>query len=197
MNANIDSMKSKIVSKKAVQWGRVLRVEELHANEFLVKNFVETLKSNHPDLTEAQIEEEKTKMIVRDNLYNLAMDEVSSAYNIEVHEDDQREREEEFRKSHPFFTEEQVKSNARVSIYKQLIYEDLAKEWEIEVTTEATKMVLENFYQHTGKSVNEYLNNPEKLEGVKGSILEQLITERIMNAFGQEVNAESKVSQKS
>ncbi|AHC39931.1 hypothetical protein OVS_01900 [Mycoplasma ovis str. Michigan] len=177
-------LRSRIVSKKPVKWGKVLRIERLYFNESLVQNFVESLKANRPKISEEEIEQEKRRMIMRDNLFNAAMDEVSSAYTVEFDESELAEKKEEFKRGNSNFSEEQIENNAKIIIFKQLIYDDLAKDWEIEVTDDLAKHVLENYYKQTGKSIREYFTDAEKMSTVKESVLEQLITERIMNAFG-------------
>ncbi|PYC99604.1 hypothetical protein B4U78_015805 [Microbacterium esteraromaticum] len=183
-NSPAPRLRSKITKKKAVQWGKVLKIEKLYFNESLVRNFVETLKANKPKISEEEIEQEKKRMIMRDNFFNMAMDEVASAYTVEYDTAELAEKEEEFKKVHVNFTEEQVKNHAKITIFKQLIYDDLARDWEIVVSDDLAKHVLENYYKQTGKSIREYFTDPAKMSTVKESILEQLITERIMNAFG-------------
>lgn len=190
-------LRSRIVKRKAIQWGKVLKIERLYFNESLVKNFVDTLKANKPKISEEEIEQEKKRMIMRDNFFNLAMDEVSSAYTVEYDTTELAEKEEEFKKVHVNFTEEQIKNHAKITIFKQLIYDDLARDWELTVTDDLAKQVLENYYKQTGKSVREYFTDPEKMSTVKESILEQLITERIMNAFGSHFELKENNSAKS
>lgn len=145
---------------------------------------MENLKRNRPNITEEEIEQEKRQMIMRDNLFNAAMDEISSAYTVDFDDSEIAEREESLKQTNVNFTEEHLKNHAKITIFKQLIFQDLARDWELVVTDELAKEVLENHYRQTGKSIREYLTDPEKMSSVKENLLEQMITERIMNAFG-------------
>lgn len=81
-------MKTKIKSKKAIQWGKVIVIEELFANESSLKAVTENLKTSKPDITQDEIDQEIQNMVMKENYYNRVMDELSSAYEIEFDEEE-------------------------------------------------------------------------------------------------------------
>ncbi|KMZ96278.1 hypothetical protein PVNG_02416 [Plasmodium vivax North Korean] len=188
----LSTLRSRIVNRKPVKWGQTLVITELRVNDVMVGNFVKALKTNRPNITEPELEKEKNNILIKDNLFNLAMDKVAEAYEIEVDPEDLREREEEIRSGVKDMTEEQIKGTARISILKQLIFEDLAKQWEIVVDEEFAKKMLNNFYKQTGRSVRDILEDPVKLAGIRDNIKDEIITERIVNAFGSRIELKAK-----
>lgn len=176
-------MKTKIKSKKAIQWGKVIVIEELFANESSLKAVTENLKTSKPDITQDEIDQEIQNMVMKENYYNRVMDELSSAYEIEFDEEEINTRVKALKESNPNAPEENLVALSKIGFVKKLIYDDLAAQWELVVSDDMAKQTLENFYKTTGTPIREYLVDPEKFANVKATILEQMISERILNAF--------------
>lgn len=51
------------------------------------------------------------------------------------------------------------------------------------MSDDSVKTALEDFYRETGQPIREYLMDKNKFEGVKKTLVEQIITNRLMNAF--------------
>ncbi|AGX89166.1 MPN555 family protein chaperone [Mycoplasma parvum] len=177
------SFKSKVKRNRAINWGSLVVVNEIKTLPHLVENFEQALKAANPGITKKELEEKKKEVILKDNIFNCVMDEVASAYSIEFDEEEVKEKEKKFLEQFQGFSADEIRSNVKVMILKELIYEDLAKEWGLEVSLDVARDVLKDFLSKTGQSYSEYLNDPDRIEMVRKSILEQTITTRIINGF--------------
>ncbi|ADX98235.1 MPN555 family protein chaperone [Mycoplasma suis] len=175
--------KSKITRRRPINWGTEITISEIRPIPNLVENFEEVLKAMNPGITDEEIAAKKREIIEKDNIFNFVMDEVASAYSIEFDEEEVREREKKLSESYKGYSGDEIRNSVKVMILKDLIYEDLAREWRIEVSEELARETLRDFLDKTGQKHDEYLNDPARIEMVRKSIMEQIITQRIINAF--------------
>ncbi|AEG73778.1 conserved hypothetical protein [Mycoplasma haemofelis str. Langford 1] len=176
-------MSSKIKSKKPIKFGKVLVITRLVANEDSIRSFSANIRRHRPQITEQELNEEIDAMVRKDNYYNAVMDEVFNAYEFELDEEEIKERVRVMSESYPNGNEESLRNMVLVSIYKKLIYDDLANDWELKISDEDVKSTLESFYKSTGQPIREYLMNRDKFNEVRSTLEEQLISDRLLNAF--------------
>lgn len=179
-----------IKSKKPIKFGKMLIITKLGTSEEAVKTYTENIRRQKPDISQIELDKEVEALVRKDVYYNAVMDEVASAYEFELHPDEVDAKTEMLALTYPDGDREGMKSRVELSIYKQLIYEDLANDWEISVSDEEVKGTLENFYKATGQPIREYLMDKNKFEEVRNTLKEQLISERLMNAFSVEYRLE-------
>ena len=98
-----------------------------------------------------------------------------------------KEEQEKFGKieDQPYFklTDQERINLAKGQIKKDLVFEALAKLWDIFVTDEEVKEQLDNFYKVSNMSIREYLNNPERFESVRNMIRNEKIAKEVLNRF--------------
>lgn len=174
-------MKSRIKSKKPIKFGQTLTITNFSSPN--VDDYAANLRKQKPYISHEELNREILELVKRDSYYNALMDEVASAYEFELDEEEVQERINSISQSNPNVPEENIRGMVEIPIYKKLIYEDLAKDWEVNITDEVVKDTLERFYKETGQPIREYLMNKNKFEGVRETLVEQLITGRLMNAF--------------
>ncbi|WP_216082919.1 MPN555 family protein chaperone [Candidatus Mycoplasma haematohominis] len=174
-------MKSRISNKKPIKFGQVLTITNFSSPN--VDDYAANLRKQKPGISHEDLNREILELVKRDSYYNALMDEVASAYEFELDEDELRERMESVLQANPSMPVENVRNMVSIPIYKKLIYDDLAKDWEVSITDEVVKDTLEQFYRETGQPIREYLMDKIKFEGVRSTLVEQLITGRLMNAF--------------
>lgn len=175
-------MNSRIKSKKPIKFGKELVVSSFASAN--IDDYENNLRNNSPNMSEEEIKRDVWEMVKRDSFYNVVMDEVASAYEFELDDNEVAEMVSAMSSSGAEGPEiERTKRIVEIQIYKKLIYKDLERDWEIEVTDEDVKQSLENFYKSTGNSIREYLMDKNKFEEVRKAIIEQIITARLINAF--------------
>ncbi|XP_032746443.1 uncharacterized protein MG377-like [Rattus rattus] len=179
-------MPSIIKSKKPIKFGKLFIINQLSFSEDTINSYRENIKQQNPQISDENLERELLVLLKRDSFYNRLMDEVASAYDFELDEEEVKDQLELLKSSYPSASEENLRSRIEISIYKRLIYEDLEKDWEIEISDEEVKDTLTSYYKSTGQSIREYLQDKSKFENVRSTLKEQLIFDRLMNAFAVE-----------
>ena len=126
-------------------------------------------------------DEDEVKNIIDETKDNIAKN-LEAAYKEASEEDKAKFAKLE---DHPFYkmTEEQQRNFALAQIKKQLIFDELAKLWDIRVSDEEVRTQLENFYKASNKSVRNYLNNKAEFEHVRKMIRDEKITKEILIRF--------------
>lgn len=176
-------MKSVIKTKKPIKFGKTILIDKLMYSEGTKQSIAENIKRNNPEITNEVLEQEVLAHIKRDNRYNAVMDEVASAYEFAVDEDEVNERIAVMKEEYPEGDEEAFRSSILISIYKRLIYRDLATDWELQISDDEVRATLETYYKSTGNPIREYLTNKDKFEEVRETLIEQVVTDRLLNAF--------------
>lgn len=173
--------KSFVKNRKFIKFGQELVISNFFSPN--VDEYANNLKKQHPNMSQEDLNKAIFEMVKRDSYYNTLMDEVSKAYEFELDEEEVKTRMDSLAKAQPDLNVETVRNMVVIPMYKKLIYDDLEKGWEISVSDESVKSALEDFYRETGQPIREYLMDKNKFEGVKRTLVEQIITNRLMNAF--------------
>ncbi|OAL10350.1 hypothetical protein A6V39_02845 [Candidatus Mycoplasma haematobovis] len=183
-------MKSAIKTKKPIKFGKTILINRLMYSEGTKHSIAENIKRHNPEITDEALEQEVMAHIRRDNRYNAVMDEVASAYEFTVDEEEVSERIAVMKEEYPEGNDEAFRNSVLISIYKKLIYQDLANDWELQISDDEVRITLESYYKSTGNPIREYLTNRERFEEVRETLIEQVVTDRLLNAFKVEFNLE-------
>ncbi|MDQ0514031.1 hypothetical protein J2Z62_000469 [Mycoplasmoides fastidiosum] len=176
-------LKSKIKSKQPIPWGKIIVIRELNVHPTVLGQMEKGIRDNNPKITEQELQQQVYKMVLRDNYFNHLMDLVAQSYEIVVDPEEENARKRDLKQLHPELDQAMVDQIVRINIMREIIFTDLGKEFGISVTDEQAKESLDRFYQQTGQPIREFLSNRKKFEDIKKTIFDQLISERLMNAF--------------
>lgn len=179
----MNNLKSKIKAKKAIPWGQVILIKELVVNPLVLSQMEKGVKENNPKITQEELQQQVYKMVLRDNYFNRIMDIVSKSYQFDFDKTELEQKRLELKSSRPEMEDSLVAEVVRLNIIRDLIFVDLAKQFQVNVTDEQTKESLDRYYEQTGQPIREFLSNRKKFEEIKRTIYDQVISERLMNAF--------------
>lgn len=153
------------------------------ANPRVVQQMENTVTQNNPNLTAEQVNQQVYQLVLRDNYFNAVMDLVSSCYQFELSEDEIRVKSKNLIDADPELTPDISKQIVSLNIKRELIFEDIAKSLRIIVSDDQVKKTLDQYYENTGKPIREFLASRDRFNEVKKTLTDQLISERLMNAF--------------
>ena len=80
---------------------------------------------------------------------------------------------------------------AQRMIEKELIFQDLQKKWKIEVTDDEVKSILQKMYEQTNYPIRDLVNDKEKLQNLKGPILEQKTADELIKKIKYKLDREA------
>ncbi len=182
-------LKSTCKRIKDIPWNETLMVSKIFLDESLLNHHKERVNRVFQNASEEVKEQQLQNILVRDTLFNLAMDKIVTCYEFNIDNDDLKVFTEMLKNSGFQFPsnetslDERLKIIATKLIQKELIFIDIASLYNIEVTAEETLAVLNQFQQETGQSIDDIKQDKNKLNGAVSSLLEEKITAFIINKF--------------
>ena len=146
-------------------------------------------RSNAP----AEVKEQQLQnILLRDTIFNKAMEIVVQCYEFNLSDDDVNKYRDLLRQSislNPNIPDEEkenrVKQIAEKLVQKELIFNDIATQFNISVDSEETLNVLKQYEETTGSSIDEIKADKNKLTGAVSALLEEKITAFIINKFNK------------
>ncbi len=177
---------------KEIPWNDTLMVSKIFLDEALLNHHKERVDKVFEKASDEIKEQQLQNILVRDTLFNLAMDKIVDCYEFNIDAEDLQRFETMLRQSGLQFPnagaelDERIKAIATKLIQKELIFVDIAATYNIEVTAEETLEVLNEFQKATGNSIDDIKQDKNKLNGAVSSLLEEKITAFIIQKFDKD-----------
>lgn len=180
-------MKSKIVSKKDIDWSRVIVLDELRVEPQVLEMHKQRINTVFKDLPEDQRNQQLHNIVIRDNLFNKAMDYLIQDYTFELDPNEVKLYEDGIIQS---FGEEKrpyAHEIAEKLIQKNLIFADLQKEYNINITDDELTKILQDYYQQTNQPIRDFMQDEERFQAAKQTLLEEKTTAFIVDKFPRDM----------
>ncbi len=180
-------MKSKIKSTKSIPWETVLKLEKLQIDPQILKMHTERINKVFNNAPEEIRNQQIHNIVVRDNLFNKAMDVITACYEFEINDEDVKAFEDAVIQN---FGEEKRDVCHEIAIKlvkKTLIFQDLQEKLEITMDDNEIKKVLDDYYQATNKPIRGILEDKEKYAGAKSTLLEEKIIATLIQKFPRDL----------
>ena len=176
-------MKSTIKKIREIETDKQLEITRLFADKNALEAHRQKLQNMFKNETQEQINIKINNLIARDNAFNAAMNEIVKCYEINVDQEEWDKAFANLKAKYPTHKEEFLKNLSKHSIIKTLIFQDLAKLWNISISDDDARESLENFYKLSNEPIRDYLENKEKFQGVKEMLLHEKIVNEILRKF--------------
>lgn len=190
------AFKSKLVKSGTIDFSKSFIIEQLFADPKMLEVHAQRLKSIYKNASDEFMRHQIDNIIIRENAFNLIMQYLVTLYKITFDESEVATFVTRLKPQFPDAKEDVVTNLAKKLITKGLIFEDLAIANNITMTDDQTKEYLENYYKNTNNSINEFLNNAEKFKEIKGIILEEKITQWLLDKFKVSLNIKNILNRK-
>ncbi len=177
---------------KEIPWNDTLMVSKIFLDEALLNHHKERVDKVFEKASNEIKEQQLQNILVRDTLFNLAMDKIVECYEFDINQEDLNKFETMLKQSGLQFPADGAELNERLKviatklIQKELIFIDIAASYNIEVTAEETLEVLNEFQKATGNSIDDIKQDKNKLNGAVSSLLEEKITAFIIQKFDKD-----------
>jgi len=189
------NLKTTITKIKEPDFSKEVVIKELRATKETVDwHFNQMKKALGEKVSDQEIWQRINSLVLRDNVFNEAMKIIVPCYDIKIDPEDLKNVSEFVRKSNPGLAnadEKLINIMAQRMIEKQMVFMQLAKEWNVVVTDEEAKTMLENYYKQTNNPIRDVLSNPKAMEGVKATIHEQKMADEICKKLKWKADWES------
>ena len=189
-------LKSKIYKVKEIPWNETIYIDKIILDQNLLKIHKERIDKVFSNASQEIRDQQLQNILLRDTLFNKAMDIVAQCYSFEIHPDDVNFFIPPLKANVPEIPnlnneqyEARIKEIAEKLVQKQLIFNDIANQDKIDVSTEEMLKVLDEYHNSTGLPIDEIKNDKEKLTGAVSALLEEKITAHIINKFPKNLDA--------
>lgn len=177
-------MSSKCKKISDLDYGHSITVTKLVADRNTVENHRKQLQQLYKNETPEQIERRITNIVMRDNAFGNIMGEVIiKSFEFEIDPEELKIAEQKIKERFKEIPETAVKTVAEQSIKRNLVFDELAKIWDIKVSDDEIKNSLNTYYKLSNSPINQILDNKEEFEFVRKMIRDQKITQEIITRF--------------
>ncbi|AJQ45086.1 hypothetical protein JM47_00130 [Ureaplasma diversum] len=181
------NFKSTIKAKKEVDWKYTIELEGLYVDPKALemhRNRVDTIFAKQSEAERAQ---QLHNIIVRENLFNKAMDHLADFYEIDINQEDVEDLIPRIMQAFGVDSKEKATDIANKIIAKGLIFLDLQKEFSIEVTDQELEQILEQYYTETNQSIHDFKKNKDQWEAARRTLLDEKTTAFIIERFDRDL----------
>lgn len=189
-------MKSTTKLIKKLDYDEKIVIRQLHADKKILDQHRERLSKLFKNDTPEQINRKITDLVVRDNAFANIMNVVVKSFEFHLDDEDIKNTKELMKKNYPNFNEEQLQAIAEQLVKRDLVFDELAKLWDIFVTDEEVTNSLNDFYRLSNQSIREYLDDKQRFESVRKLILYEKITKEMLSRFKYTLDLEKPTPKK-
>lgn len=179
--------KSIIKNKKPINWDYTIVLEDLMVDPKALEVHKQRINTVFAKQTEEQRAQQLHNIVVRENLFNKAMNYLSDFYEIEVNEEDVKELAPKLARAFGEEMKDKYDEIARKVIAKSLIFSDIQKEFNIDIADDELEKILESYYEETNLSIRDFKENKAQWDAAKTTLLEEKTTAFIVDKFDRDL----------
>lgn len=181
------NFKSTIKEKKEVNWKYTIELEGLYVDPKALEMHRSRVDTIFAKQSEAERAQQLHNIIVRENLFNKGMDYLAQFYIIDINEEDVVDLVPRIMQAFGVESKEAAEDIAKKIITKGLIFQDLQKEFNIEVSDQELEQILEQYYTETNQSIHDFKQNKEQWEAARRTLLDEKTTAFIIERFDRDL----------
>ncbi|MDR3329852.1 MAG: hypothetical protein LBS76_01095 [Mycoplasmataceae bacterium] len=176
-------LKSTIKQLTPLNTDKEIVISSLRADPQMVQMHSKRLTELFKNETPEQINMKLQNIIVRENVFNNIMEEIVRNFETTFDEAELATLNARLKTQFAKYPENTVNEIAEKVIIKTLIFRELAKQWNINVTDEEVNASLESYYKASNQSIRDYKESKDKFEGIRNAIFEEQVTNALLKKF--------------
>ncbi|WP_445997723.1 MPN555 family protein chaperone [Mycoplasmoides genitalium] len=178
------NLKSIAKLQKPIQYDKVIEVDRIFADPAFIEQHRQRILASFKDAKESALYHELTHIVIKDNLFSAAMNEIVSYFEFQINPEELKNVVEGLKRDVAKDADEKtIQSIAEKIIKKALVFNFLQKEWKVEVSDDIVKRVISLYYEKTNQNVREYLDDKQKFEGIRTALIEERMVLETINHF--------------
>lgn len=180
-------LKSKYTLKNPIDWSKTITLDDLKVDrqifEIHKKRIWETFQTATEEIKQRQLE----NLILRDNLFNVAMEHIVSHYEFELDDAEIEQFAQDVIKNFGESKKEVANEIAKKLIQKILVFENIQADYKITIDDAEYKKIIDDFYKATNKSVRRFYEDETEKEKAKRNLLEEKTMAFILDKFPKDL----------
>lgn len=181
-------MKSKIKSKKPIDWSRTIVITDVSIHPKVFEEHKKRVDTVFANLSEEMRNQQLNNIILRDNIFNKAMDFLVQDYEFEIDKEELDKFKNNLKSTLNQESDEILEEISEKLIKKILIFADIQKENNITISDDELIKILNNYYEQTNQPIRDFMEDKEKFENAKNSLLEEKTTAFIIEKFPRDLS---------
>lgn len=181
-------MKSTLKVKKEIDWTRTIVIEDLVMDQSIAEMHKQRIDNIFKHLSEQERAMQLNNIVMRDNIFNAAMNFLFEDFEFTYDESEVKEFEKNIIENFGEDRKEIAKEFAKKIISKFLIFEHLQKLHDIKITDEELTSVLQNYYEQTNQPIRDFMKNEESFQSAKNTLLEEKTIGFIVDKFPKDLS---------
>lgn len=177
--------KSTYKLKGEINFKKELEVNKIFADPNLIAQHRDRLSKGIKNITPQILDFEIVQVVIKDNLFSTAMNEIVQYFDFSIDNDYLNFIKDNLKKSlgGQNVPEDTLNMIADKIVKKGIVFKHLTKHWNVEVTDDEVKGMLDVYYQRTNESIRDVLQDKEKFESIRQAILEEKLILKTISAF--------------
>jgi len=191
---NKNFLKSTCKRVKDFDFSQEVIIDRLSATPDAVSFHVSRMKETFPNLSEQEIWNKVNAIIIRDNVFNAAMQKIVPCYEMNIDQEEVTRMADWLRHNNKSLENAEDRILRLIGqrlIEKQLVFEDVQKLWKIEVTNEEILNILKKMYEETNHPIRDIVNDQAKIDALKPTLLEQKTADVIISHLKYKLDPEA------
>lgn len=181
-------LKSKIINKREIDWNKMLILTDLKVDPQIFEMHRQRINTIFASLPIEKRNQQLHNIILRDNLFSKAMEIIVPSYDFEFDKEDVNKIAIGVVNNYGEDKKPNAENIAKKMITKALIFHDLQKTYNIEITDDELMNILQDYYQNTNQPIRDFMEDSEKFNNAKNTLLEEKTTAFIIDKFPKDLS---------
>lgn len=181
-------LKSKILNKRDIDWTHKIILTDLKIDPRVLEMHRQRIDTIFASLPVEKRSQQLHNIILRDNLFSKAMDFILPCYDFEFNSEDVDEIAKGVIATYGDDKKDHANEIAKKMISKALIFNDLQKTYNIEITDEELMNILQDYYQNTNQPIRDFMEDSQKFNNAKHTLLEEKTIAFIIDKFEKDLS---------
>lgn len=182
-----NTIKSKIVEKREIDWKTPIVISELRIDPQVLEMHKQRINTVFANLSEQERDQQLHNVVLRDNLFSQAMDRLVQSYTFDIDAEELAQYKQAIISSFGEDKSQYAEEIANKLIMKALIFADLQKEFDITITDQELVKILQDYYQQTNQPIRDFMSDKQRFESAKQTLLEEKTTAFIIEKFPRDL----------
>ena len=180
-------LKSKIINKREIDWTQKIVLTDLKVDPKVLELHRQRIDTIFASLPIEKRSQQLHNIILRDNLFSKAMEIIVPCYDFEFNSNDINEISKSVILNYGEDKKEHANDIAKRMITKALIFNDLQNSFDIKITDDELMSILQDYYQNTNQPIRDFMEDSEKFNNAKNTLLEEKTTAFIIEKFPKDL----------
>lgn len=185
-------MESKIIKKLSINFDKEIVLDNVLVDKEIVQMHQKRLEQMYKDLPEQErnikINDALRDVILKDNFFNKIMEFIVPYYEFEIDQTEIEERMKQLKESFPERSEDVLKNIAEKNIQKELIFNDLQKQFNLTLTEEQVDENLKKSAVAISEDFDALKQDKTRYDMLKNLLQEEYVISFLLVRFPLRVN---------